>query len=134
MRLLLTCWKEWHKLHFDLSIPFFSLSKLHLLSFSGSAINLYVDIRKKPSESFFLYKKRLLSGFSLIAVLTFSDVCLLQKFKELKSLHIFCIDCSKFVVSSKFLVFYTPQNPGKTGVIESFIYLSSSLWGTVIRL
>ena len=75
-------------------------------------------------------KKRLLSEFSLIAVLTFFDVCLLQKFKELKSLHIFCIDCSKFVVSSKFSEFFTPQNPSKIGVIDTFICLSSSLWGT----
>ena len=62
--------------------------------------------------------------------LNFFDVSLLQKFKGLYSLHIFCIDCSKFVVSSRFSGFYTPQSPSKIGVIESFIYLSSSLSGT----
>ena len=80
---------------------------------------------------FLSIKKRLLSEFSLIAVLTFFDVCLLQKFKELKSLHIFCIDCSKFVVSSKFLEFYTPQHPSKTGLLDTFICPDSSLWGRI---
>ncbi len=61
--------------------------------------------------------------------LNFFDVCLLQKFKELKSLHTFCIDCSKFVVSSKFLGLYTPQNPSKIGVIDAFICRGSSSWG-----
>ena len=61
--------------------------------------------------------------------LNFFDVSLLRKFKELYSLHVFCIDCSKFVVSSKFSGFYTPQNPSKTGLFDAFISQWTSLWG-----
>ena len=95
-------------------------------------IALFYCIKKSQSNVPILrQKKRLLSEFSLIAVLTSFDVCLLQKFKELKSLHVFCIDCSKFVVSSKFLGLYTPQKPSKIGLIDTFIYPMTSLWGVV---
>ena len=77
----------------------------------------------------FKAKKDCFQNFNLIAVLLFC-LCLLQKFKELYSLLIFCIDCSKFVVSSKFLGLYTPQKPSEIGLFDTFIYPSSSLWGT----
>ena len=61
-------WKEWHKLHFVLSIPFFSLSKLHLLSFSISAN--YMEMYESRMPEGFKEKKPEKGGMSAVKLKT----------------------------------------------------------------
>ena len=78
-------------------------------------------------------KKRLFSELNLLTVSHIFNCKLTSKNLEKKlSLHTFCINWCKFDVWCKFSGFYTPQNPSKIGLIESFTYPSSSLWGIII--